>query len=222
MRIRALIVALSGSLLLLGSGCGKQASSAAQPERAADADSGGLSTLTAPVPESPTERSPQIIPTPMPKTWTFPGALPANEIEGKQARISTAKGEVVFDFFDKDAPKTVSNFIYLTRGGYFDGLTFHRRVEGFVIQGGDPNGNGTGGPGYRFEDEPVERAYDRGIVAMANSGPDTNGSQFFIMLADTPLPPNYTIFGRVESGMDIVDKIAIGDVMSKVVIEQRH
>ena len=89
-----------------------------------------------------------------------------------------------------------------------------------MIQGGDPLGNGTGGPGYRFEDEPVTKKYDKGIVAMANAGPNTNGSQFFIMLEDNPqLPPNYTIFGKVISGQDVVDKIVIGDVMQKVTIE---
>ncbi|MEK9152494.1 MAG: peptidylprolyl isomerase [Patescibacteria group bacterium] len=157
----------------------------------------------------------------MQKSWTFPGVLPAQEIAGKQVRIKTAKGDIVFDLYDKDAPKTVSNFAYLAKGGFFDGLTFHRRVEGFVIQGGDPVGTGTGGPGYKFEDEPVKRSYDRGIVAMANSGPDTNGSQFFIMLANTGLPPNYTIFGMVTSGMEAVDKIMVGDVMTKVTVEDK-
>ena len=157
----------------------------------------------------------------MQKTWTFPGVLPASELSGKQIRITTTKGDIVFTLYYKDAPKTVSNFVYLAKGGFYDGLTFHRRVEGFVIQGGDPNGNGTGGPGYQFPDEPVKYPYNRGIVAMANSGPNTNGSQFFIMLADTPLPPNYSVFGMVTSGMDVVDKIAIGDAMTKVSVEEK-
>ncbi len=155
----------------------------------------------------------------MEKTWSFPGVLPENQIAHRQIRMQTTKGEIVFELFDKEAPKTVSNFVYLTKGGYYDGLTFHRVVPGFVIQGGDPTGNGTGGPGYRFEDEPVKRAYDRGIVAMANSGPNTNGSQFFIMLADTPLDPLYTGFGKVTKGMDVVDQIRVGDVMSSVIVE---
>lgn len=157
----------------------------------------------------------------MEKTWSFPGVLPENQITDRQIRMQTSKGEIVFELFEEEAPKTVSNFIYLTKGGYYDGLTFHRRVEGFVIQGGDPVGNGTGGPGYRFEDEPVKRAYDRGIVAMANAGPDTNGSQFFIMLANTPLPPAYTIFGKVTKGLDVVDKIQIGDAMTSVIVEAK-
>jgi cyclophilin family peptidyl-prolyl cis-trans isomerase len=157
----------------------------------------------------------------MDKQWAFPGVLPANQISNREIRIKTDKGDIVFELFDTEAPKTVSNFIYLTKGGFYDGLTFHRREEGFVIQGGDPNGNGTGGPGYRFEDEKVTRSYSRGIVAMANAGPNTNGSQFFIMLGDTQLPPNYTIFGNVTSGMDVVDKIKVGDVMRSVMVEAK-
>ncbi len=127
----------------------------------------------------------------------------------------------MFELFDGDAPMTVSNFVALTMRGFYDGLTFHRVVPGFVIQGGDPSGNGTGGPGYKFDDEPVHRDYDEGIVAMANSGPNTNGSQFFIMLADNPLPKQYTIFGKVTSGMDVVHKIVIGDKMTKVTVEDK-
>lgn len=153
------------------------------------------------------------------KTYSkVPEIIPVNQITGSKARIKTAKGEIVIQFF-ADAPQAASNFITLGKDGFYDGLTFHRREEGFVIQGGDPIGNGTGGPGYKFNDEPVTRDYNRGIVAMANSGPNTNGSQFFIMLADTPLPKQYTIFGEVISGMDAVDKIEVGDVMEKVTIE---
>src|SRR3989344_3939168 len=119
----------------------------------------------------------------------------------------------------EEATQAASNFIFLADDKFYDGLTFHRVVPGFVIQGGDPLGNGTGGPGYRFADEPVKRKYDKGIVAMANSGPDTNGSQFFIMLEDNPgLPPNYTIFGKVTKGLDVVGKIAVGDMMETVTI----
>ncbi len=157
------------------------------------------------------------------KTWVFPGVLSEEQIAGKQIRIMTVKGDVVFELFADTAPKTVSNFVYLAQGGYFDGLKFHRREEGFVIQGGDPNGNGTGGPGYEFEDELDDAyGYDRGIVAMANRGPGTNGSQFFIMLADTPLPKAYSIFGRVVEGMDVVDEIKVGDVMTKVLVETKE
>ncbi|MBI3282663.1 peptidylprolyl isomerase [Candidatus Curtissbacteria bacterium] len=145
--------------------------------------------------------------------------LTAEEISGKKARIKTEKGEVVFEFFT-DAPLASSNFIALAKAKFYDGLTFHRREEGFVIQGGDPKGDGTGGPGYKFADEPVTRDYKRGIVAMANSGPNTNGSQFFIMLADAlTLPKAYTIFGQVTEGLGLVDQIMVGDKMEKVTIE---
>jgi cyclophilin family peptidyl-prolyl cis-trans isomerase len=155
-------------------------------------------------------------------TWEFPGVLETQRIAGKQVRISTDKGEIVFELFADTAPSTVSNFVYLAQGGYFNGLTFHRREEGFVIQGGDPNGDGSGGPGYTFADElDDEYGYERGIVAMANRGSNTNGSQFFIMLKDTPLPKAYTIFGRVVEGMDAVDAIAVGDVMAQVTVEER-
>ena len=148
-----------------------------------------------------------------------PGELPEAEIAGKNIRIETSKGTIEFKLYGEDAPKAVSNFITLTNKGFYDGLTFHRRDEGFVIQGGDPNGDGTGGPGYEFEDEEVTKDYDKGTVAMANSGPDTNGSQFFIILEDNPtLPKQYTIFGKVIKGMDVVDKIQVGDVMDKVTV----
>lgn len=154
-------------------------------------------------------------------TWEFPGVLPQEQIADKQIRISTAKGDIVFELFADTAPATVSNFVYLTQGGYYNGLTFHRREEGFVIQGGDPSGNGTGGPGYEFPDElEDEYSYERGIVAMANRGSNTNGSQFFIMLGDTPLPKAYTIFGRVVEGMDVIDEIVVGDVMTAVAVEE--
>jgi len=148
----------------------------------------------------------------------FPGILSAEELKNKTATIKTAKGDIKIELLGTDAPKAVSSFIFLAKQGFYDGLTFHRREEGFVIQGGDPNGNGTGGPGYEFEDEPVTLNYDREIVAMANSGPNTNGSQFFIMLANNDLPKKYTIFGKVISGMDVVDKIKVGDTMEKVEI----
>ncbi len=141
--------------------------------------------------------------------------LSGSEIEDKKVLIVTPKGNIEIELFAQ-APIASSNFISLISKKFYDGLTFHRRVEGFVIQGGDPSGNGTGGPGYNFKDELVTKDYKRGIVAMANSGPNTNGSQFFIMLADNPLPKQYTIFGQVLTGMEVVDKIQIGDKMTSV------
>ncbi len=166
---------------------------------------------------------PDAVETPAPKpTSTSPGILPQEQIADRQIRISTSKGDIVFELFADTAPKTVSNFVYLTSGGFYDGLKFHRREEGFVIQGGDPNGNGTGGSGYTIEEETKDNySYDRGIVAMAKtSAPHSTGSQFFIMLDDKPLPKEYSIFGRVIDGMDVVDVIAVGDVMTKVIVEE--
>jgi len=128
--------------------------------------------------------------------------------------IETSKGTIVFETYDADAPKTSANFISLVSKGFYNGLIFHRVIEGFMIQGGDPTGTGSGGPGYQFADElnpatdSYKAGYVRGTVAMANSGPDTNGSQFFIMQKDTPLPHSYSIFGKVILGMDVVDAIA--------------
>ncbi|HBR80993.1 TPA: peptidylprolyl isomerase [Candidatus Uhrbacteria bacterium] len=156
------------------------------------------------------------------KTYTFPGTLTAEEIQNKNIRIKTAKGDIVFELFADTAPMTVSNFVYLAKEGYYDGLIFHRREEGFVIQGGDPLGTGRGGPGYRFNDELNDSyTYERGIVAMANAGANTNGSQFFIMLADVPLPKSYSIFGRVLEGLDVVDQIKVGDEMISVIVEDK-
>ncbi len=130
-----------------------------------------------------------------------------------QAVIETNFGKIVLEFYPADAPRAVENFLTLAKKGFYDDLTFHRVIPGFMIQGGDPSGDGTGGPGYTFPDElnpdtvSYKAGYKKGVLAMANAGPDTNGSQFFIMLEDYPLPHNYTIFGRVISGQEIVDKI---------------
>ena len=134
--------------------------------------------------------------------------------------IMTNKGDIHLELNPAEAPMTVNNFVALARDGYYDGVTFHRVVPRFVIQGGDPTGTGSGGPGYQFQDEAVNRPYKAGTVAMANAGPNTNGSQFFICLEDQPgLPPNYTIFGDTVTGMDVVRNIRVGDVMQSVTIE---
>ena len=126
------------------------------------------------------------------------------------ATIQTSKGTLVADLFADEAPATVNNFVFLAREGFYDGVIFHRVIPGFMIQGGDPTGTGSGGPGYRFADERVSRKYLRGTLAMANAGRNTNGSQFFVMHADYPLPPSYTIFGKLQSGEDVLDAIAAG------------
>lgn len=149
----------------------------------------------------------------------FPGILREDILTNKKAVIETDKGKIEFEIYP-EATKAASNFIYLAANRFYDGLIFHRVVPGFMIQGGDPNGDGTGGPGYAFEDEPITRPYTKGIVAMANAGPNTNGSQFFIVLEDQPaLPPRYTIFGTVTSGMAVVEKVSAGDLMSRVTIQ---
>ena len=124
------------------------------------------------------------------------------------ATIETTAGTMTAQLFASEAPRTVNNFVFLAREGFYADVNFHRVISGFMIQGGDPTGTGTGGPGYRFEDEPVSRQYLRGTLAMANAGPNTNGSQFFVMHADYPLPPDYTIFGKLISGEEVVDAIA--------------
>ena len=124
------------------------------------------------------------------------------------AVLHTEKGDITIELTAKKTPITVNNFVTLAKKGFYDDTIFHRVIKGFMIQGGDPKGDGTGGPGYQFDDEFFDGAYTRGTVAMANAGPDTNGSQFFIMHADNPLPKDYIIFGKVTSGMDVVDTIA--------------
>jgi len=126
-----------------------------------------------------------------------------------QATMTTTHGDITFELYDEDAPKTVDNFRTLADKGYYDGLTFHRIIRDFMIQGGCPQGTGTGGPGYEFEDEINEHKIVRGALAMANRGPGTNGSQFFIVTtAAAPwLDGKHTVFGRVTDGMDVVDKL---------------
>src|SRR4051794_18795872 len=126
------------------------------------------------------------------------------------ATIQTNHGTIEVELFDEDAPKTVENFTKLARDGFYDGVIFHRVIPDFMIQGGDPTGTGSGGPGYQFEDEQNQRHVERGALAMANAGPNTNGSQFFIVTAEACpwLDGKHTVFGRVTSGMDVVDAIS--------------
>ena len=147
----------------------------------------------------------------MAKQWSRPFEQSLEPGKGYTATLTTNMGAFDVELFPEDAPQTVNNFVSLAREGFYDGTPFHRIVRGFVIQGGDPTGSGSGGPGYRFADElPTGRDYERGTLAMANAGPNTNGSQFFVCLTDLRgrLPKNYSIFGRVTSGMDVVDSIA--------------
>ena len=137
--------------------------------------------------------------------------------------ISTAQGDIVMDLDPGLAPVTVHHVVVNARNGFYTGLTFHRVVPEFVIQGGDPEGTGRGGPGYKFEDEPVKGEYTLGAVAMANAGPDTNGSQFFICIDDCrqKLAPSYNLFGYVIDGIDVAKSITQGDVMKSVSVSER-
>ena len=137
--------------------------------------------------------------------------------------VTTDRGTIVMDLDPQLAPTSVNNFVGLARRGYYDGLTFHRVVPAFVIQGGCPEGTGSGGPGYKFDDEPVQGEYTPGAVAMANAGPNTNGSQFFICIDDCTrkLSKDYNLFGYVVSGLDIAQATEVGDVMQSVLVEER-
>ena len=139
------------------------------------------------------------------------------------ATIDTSRGQIVCELFAQDAPKTVNNFVFLAREGFYDGTLFHRVIADFMVQGGDPKGTGTGGPGYKFEDEVKDNPHKhaRGVLSMANAGPNTNGSQFFITHVETPwLNGKHTVFGRVTSGMEAVDTIQQGDTIKGVTIQE--
>ncbi len=138
------------------------------------------------------------------------------------ATIETERGNLVLELFASDVPMTVNNFVSLAREGFYDGLTFHRVVPGFVVQGGCPIGDGTGGPGYQFDDEITEHTHVAGALSMANSGPNTNGSQFFITY--TPqhhLNGDHSVFGQLVEGMDVLERIEQGDVMIRITIEEK-
>lgn len=134
------------------------------------------------------------------KQYSAQPAMSIDTAKTYTATMGTDKGAIKLALFAKETPITVNNFVFLSREGFYDNVVFHRIIKGFMVQGGDPTGTGSGGPGYKFADERVTRDYTRGTIAMANAGPDTNGSQFFIMHADGPLPKNYVIFGVIEAG----------------------
>jgi len=142
------------------------------------------------------------------KQYSVPPVMGIDTAKKYQAVMTTNKGAITFELFASETPNTVNSFVFLSREGFYDGVIFHRIIAGFMLQGGDPTGTGTGGPGYKFADEKVTRDYIPGTLAMANSGPNTNGSQFFIMCGNVPLPKQYTIFGQATEGLDVVDIIA--------------
>ena len=143
------------------------------------------------------------------QSWPQPPEMEIDPDKQYTATVKTSDGSITIRLLPDEAPQTVNNFVFLARHGFYDGVIFHRVINGFMVQTGDPTGTGSGGPGYQFRDEPVRRQYTKGTVAMANAGPNTNGSQFFIVHgANVGLPPNYTIFGEVTDGMASVDAIA--------------
>ena len=142
------------------------------------------------------------------KTYASAPAIQIDTNKTYTASMETSKGTMKFNLFASETPNTVNSFVFLSRDNFYDGVKFHRIMKDFMIQGGDPLGTGTGGPGYSFDDEPVIREYNKGILAMANSGPNTNGSQFFVMTVDYPLPKDYIIFGELVEGEDVLDTIA--------------
>ena len=155
--------------------------------------------------------------------WKSPPEMQIDPVKAYRAVIETNRGIIELDFYPQHAPKTVNNFVFLAREGFYDDVSFHRVISDFVIQGGDPTGTGRGGPGYRFEDElkgnPLK--HETGVISMANSGPNTNGSQFFISHSPQPhLDGRHTVFGKVVSGQEVVDVIQQGDTILNVKIHE--
>jgi peptidyl-prolyl cis-trans isomerase B (cyclophilin B) len=160
----------------------------------------------------------------MAKQYSSPPQMSIDTSKGYTATFDTSRGKIVCDLFPKEAPNTVNNFVFLAREKFYDGTKFHRVIPDFMIQGGDPQGTGTGGPGYKFADETRgnPHKHQRGSLSMANAGPNTNGSQFFITHVKTDwLDGKHTVFGQVRSGQEIVDSVKQGDVLKSVTIEER-
>ena len=151
----------------------------------------------------------------MPNQYSSPPEMAIDQSKTYTATIDTSKGTMTAELFASEVPVTVNNFVFLARDGFYTNGGFHRVIKNFMVQGGCPKGDGTGGPGYRFNDEKVTHKYTKGTLAMANSGPNTNGSQFFIVHGgDVGLPPNYTIFGMLTDGLDVLDTLANSPVGS--------
>ena len=155
--------------------------------------------------------------------WKHPPQMAIDVDKNIHAIIQTTRGNIELELYPQYAPLTVNNFVFLARQGFYDGVTFHRVISNFVIQGGDPTGTGRGGPGYQFADEVKDNPlkHEKGVISMANAGPNTNGSQFFITHSPQPhLNGKHTVFGKVINGQDVVDAIHQGDVITKVVIQE--
>jgi peptidyl-prolyl cis-trans isomerase B (cyclophilin B) len=157
------------------------------------------------------------------KQWNSPPAMQIDEQKMYRITMETSQGAIELELYPLHAPKTVNNFVFLVREGFYDGVIFHRVIPDFVIQGGDPTGTGRGGPGYRFEDECAGNPliHERGVISMANAGPDTNGSQFFITHSpQSHLNGKHTVFGKVVKGLEVVDAIQQGDKMERVTVSE--
>jgi len=158
----------------------------------------------------------------MPQQWNQPPEMMIDEEKTYQAVIETSRGDIKLELYPEHAPKTVNNFVFLAGEDYYDGTTFHRVIDNFMIQGGDPTGTGRGGPGYKFDDEVADNplTHEAGVISMANAGPNTNGSQFFITHAPQPhLNGKHTVFGKVIEGRDVVDSIQQGDKIQQINIQ---
>lgn len=156
--------------------------------------------------------------------WNSPPEMQIDTEKDYVVEIATEKGSIKLELYPQHAPKTVNNFIFLARQGFYDEVTFHRVIEDFVIQGGDPTGTGRGGPGYKFGDEVADNPlkHGTGVISMANAGPGTNGSQFFITLSPQPhLDGRHTVFGKVIEGQDVVESIEQGDRMQEVGVREK-
>jgi len=161
------------------------------------------------------------MPSQPPKSYNSPIPMTIDVNKKYTALIKTARGDLALELYPQDAPVTVNNFVTLARKGFYNGLTFHRVIPDFMAQGGDPNGTGAGGPGYTFQDEFSSRTHQAGSLSMANSGANTNGSQFFICYTPQPhLNGKHTVFGQLTQGMDVLKKLVNGDKMNEVVITE--
>ncbi|WP_055108111.1 peptidylprolyl isomerase [Paenibacillus ihumii] len=204
------------SAILVISGCSKYSETKDEPGK--QQTGGKAAAQTTPPAEPKSEPKPEPEPQKETMSWDNPPAMEIDTNKSYTAELTTTKGNFTIELFAKDAPKTVNNFVFLSRQGFYNDVIFHRIIESFMIQTGDPEGTGAGGPGYRFEDEQTDHKYEPGIVAMANAGPDTNGSQFFICTGEDSVGlnkrPNFTIFGKVTEGMDVVADIAATPVQA--------
>ena len=157
------------------------------------------------------------------KQWNSPPEMRIEPSKAYKATIETQKGNIELELYPKHAPKTVNNFVFLATEGFYDGVSFHRVISDFMIQGGDPTGSGRGGPGYKFEDEVTGNplTHEKGVISMANAGPNTNGSQFFITHSPQPhLNGKHTVFGKVTKGQEVVDAVRQGDKMERVKVSE--